>query len=59
MMVMILKEEEGAGMQKRGVPSLSLQSRLTDLPTTLPFTMTFGEKKSPSQCGEVENKEGI
>lgn len=43
--MMILEEEEGAVMQERGgVPSQSLQSRLIDLPTTLPFKMTFKKK---------------
>lgn len=44
MVVMILEKEEGAVMQEGGVPSLSLQSRLIDLPTTLPFKMTFKKK---------------
>lgn len=55
--MMILEEEEGAVMQEgEGVPSQSLQSRLIDLPTTLPFKMTFKKKMSLSWCREVENK---
>lgn len=54
MVVMILEKEEGAVMQEGGVPSLSLQSRLIDLPTTLPFKMTFKKKMSLSRCREVE-----
>lgn len=51
MMMVVLEQEEGAVMQE-GAPSPSLppslQSRLIDLPTTLPFKMTFKKKKRVS-----------
>jgi len=49
MMVMIL-EKEGAVMQEGGVPFSSLfrsHDSIIDLPTTLPFKMTFKKKMSP------------
>lgn len=52
-----IREGGGGSDAGGGVPSLSLQSRLIDLPTTLPFKMTFKKKMSLSRCREVETSQ--
>lgn len=54
MMMMTLEKGEGAVMPQGGVPSLPsavTTHRLIDLPTTLPFKMTFSEKKKVTLLG--------
>lgn len=54
----VLEQEEGAVMQEGDPPPPALQSRLIDLPTTLPFKMTFKTHTHTPSSGyrDVKNK---